>query len=102
MSARTQSSQPRELLFGHLSPPFLMDELDVLVDEVRKQEEAAAATRLSAQEPGEGSEVPPLAGVTGMSPFSSFIASMGGARPVLVLVIPPAPALRDRSGWATY
>ncbi|KWU42298.1 hypothetical protein RHOSPDRAFT_10831, partial [Rhodotorula sp. JG-1b] len=38
------SSQPRELLFGHLSPPFLMDELDVLVDEVRKQEEAAAAT----------------------------------------------------------
>lgn len=62
------SAQPRELLFGHLSPPFLMEELDVLADEVRKRQAAAAAaaTRIGAQEePDEGSEMPPpLEGVT--------------------------------------
>lgn len=55
------SSQPRELLFGHLSPPFLMDELDVLADEVRQQETAAT---IGARDPDEGSELLPLEGVT--------------------------------------
>lgn len=67
MSAHPQSSQPRELLFGHLSPPFLMDELDVLADEVRQQETAAT---IGARDPDEGSELLPLEGVTGQSPSS--------------------------------
>lgn len=64
-------------MFGHLSPPFLMEELDVLADEVRKRQAAAAAaaTRIGAQEePDEGSEMPPpLEGVTGMWPFFSSL-----------------------------
>lgn len=70
-----------------------MDELDVLADEVRKQE-AAAATRIGAQEPDAGSEMPPLEGVTGMSPsFSSLDSAHGQRMPVLVLVLRPDPTL---------
>lgn len=84
MNAHPQSSQPRELLFGHLSPPFLMDELDVLADEVRKGEVASMTAAK-----GEGLEMP-LEGVTGMSPSCSLLAYLNGRR---------MPARTSRSRW---
>ncbi|GAA5865068.1 hypothetical protein JCM3774_002121 [Rhodotorula dairenensis] len=53
------SSQPRELLFGHLSPPFLMEELDVLAELVRTRRgsTATAAGLTGPDRPLEGVKV---------------------------------------------
>ncbi|GAA6026490.1 hypothetical protein JCM8202_005838 [Rhodotorula sphaerocarpa] len=68
------ASQPREYLFGHLSPPYVLEELKVLADLVQAERERRRRRRRGAADPGSGTEAdeeaaagagdgPPLRGV---------------------------------------
>lgn len=72
----SQASQPREYLFGHLSPPYVLEELKVLADLVQAERERRRRRWRGAADPGSGTEAdeeaaagagdgPPLRGVKG-------------------------------------